>query len=144
LLRNQVINRTRLTRHRHAAVRRPYKRKGQSTHVALAFDNVVGSGFGFDGGEGEGEIQPAEFRLHAWDILFQQSGELRQLLPHPVARDIELPRRAHFIRRPNLRFEISDGLLALCNRLQDGCGRRGARLGGGSLRALSSHPLRLS
>ena len=75
-----MINRTRLTRHRHAAVRRPYKRKGQSAQVALAFDNVVGSGFGFDGGEGEGEIQAAEVRLHTGDVVLQKSSKVRQLL----------------------------------------------------------------
>ena len=57
-------------------IRRAYKRKDQCAQVALAFDNVVGTRLALDRIEREGEVQAAEFRLHARDIVLQQSSEV--------------------------------------------------------------------
>lgn len=126
----QGLNRTRSTRRYGVPAAWTYKRKDQCAQVSLAFDNVVGATVAIDRMEREGEVQPAEFGLHAHDIVLQDSGEVRQLML-PFRGDIELALDADFTGRPHLRFELGDDLLALRDGVQDSGRARGAVLQSG-------------
>ena len=62
----------------------PYKRKDQCGEVALAFDDVVGSGFAFNRGEGQRQVQPAELGLDPGDVFLQERGEVTKLFLDPL------------------------------------------------------------
>ena len=60
--------------------------KGQCGEVALASHNEMGSGFVFNGAEGELEVQPAEFRLGFGRVGLENLRQVLELLLDPGAK----------------------------------------------------------
>jgi len=96
-----------------------YTQKGQRAQVALAFDHIVSSRDGFNRGELESEVEPAELRFRAGDMVLQERCEMRKLCLDPLREIPDLHRPGLRSKPLHLTFEMGDSTLALTDGFQD-------------------------